>query len=39
VRVGQLRYTLEGEIVKITPHLLPEDVVPIVCGLLGGNAA
>jgi hypothetical protein len=39
VRVGQLRYTLEGEIVKITPHLLPEDVVPIVCGLLGGHAA
>jgi hypothetical protein len=39
VRVGQARYTLDGETVKITPHLLPEDTAPIVCGLLGGHAA
>jgi hypothetical protein len=39
VQVGQVRYTLEGEVVKITPHLLPEDAAPIVCSLLGGHAA
>jgi hypothetical protein len=39
VQVGQVRYTLEGEVLKITPHLLPEDAAPIVCGLLGGHAA
>jgi hypothetical protein len=39
VQVGRVTYTLEGEVLTITPHLLPEDVAPIVCGLLGGNAA
>lgn len=39
VQVGQVRYTLEGETLKITPHLLPENAAPIVCGLLGGHAA
>ena len=41
VQVGQARYTLgvEGETLKITPHLLPENTAPIVCGLLGGHAA
>jgi hypothetical protein len=39
VQVGQVTYTLEGEVLKITPHLLPEDTAPIVCGLLGGHAA
>jgi hypothetical protein len=38
-QMGQIRFTLEGEVVKITPHMLPEDVLPIVCGLLGGHAA
>jgi hypothetical protein len=39
VQVGRFTYTLEGELLTITPHLLPVDVAPIVCGLLGGNAA
>ena len=39
VQVGRVTYTLEGEVLTITPHLLPEDAAPIVCGLLGGNAA
>jgi hypothetical protein len=39
VRVGRVTYTLEGELLTITPHLLPVDAAPIVCGLLGGNAA
>jgi hypothetical protein len=39
VQVGQATYTLEGEVLKITPHLLPENTAPIVCGLLGGHAA
>src|SRR5215218_3526234 len=39
VQVGQVTYTLEGEVLKITPHLLPENAAPIVCGLLGGHAA
>jgi hypothetical protein len=39
VQVGRVTYTLEGEVLTITPHLLPEDVSPIVCGLLGGNPA
>jgi len=39
MRAGQIRYTLEGEVVSVTPHLLPEDTAPIVCGLLGGHAA
>jgi hypothetical protein len=39
VQVGRVTYTAEGEILTITPHLLPVDVAPIVCGLLGGNAA
>ena len=39
VQVGAVTYTLEGEVLRITPHLLPEDTAPIVCGLLGGHAA
>jgi hypothetical protein len=41
VQVGQVRYTLgpDSEVLKITPHLLPEDAAPIVCGLLGGHAS
>jgi hypothetical protein len=42
VQVGLVTYTLDeegGEVLKITPHLLPEDTAPIVCGLLGGHAA
>lgn len=39
VQVGRATYTLEGELLTITPHLLPVDVAPIVCGLLGGHAA
>jgi hypothetical protein len=39
LQVGLVTYTLEGEVLKITPHLLPEDSAPIVCGLLGGHAA
>jgi hypothetical protein len=41
VQVGLVTYTLEGEgmVLKITPHLLPENTAPIVCGLLGGRAA
>jgi hypothetical protein len=40
VQVGQARFALDDETpIKITPHLLPEDVAPIVCGLLGGHAA
>jgi hypothetical protein len=40
VQVGQVRFALDSEEpIKITPHLLPEDVAPIVCGLLGGHAA
>ena len=39
VQVGRATYTFEDELLTITPHLLPVDVAPIVCGLLGGNAA
>jgi hypothetical protein len=39
VQVGRATYTLEDELLTITPHLLPVDVAPIVCGLLGGHAA
>jgi hypothetical protein len=39
VQVGRATYTFEDELLTITPHLLPEDAAPIVCGLLGGNAA
>lgn len=39
VQVGRATYTSEDELLTITPHLLPEEVSPIVCGLLGGNAA
>jgi hypothetical protein len=40
VQVGQLRFTLDtGLTTKVTPHLLPADTAPIVCGLLGGHAA
>jgi hypothetical protein len=39
VQVGRVTYTLDDELLTITPHLLPVDVAPIVCGLLGGNAA
>jgi len=38
VQVGRATYTVEDELLTITPHLLPVDVAPIVCGLLGGNA-
>ena len=38
VQVGRATYTADDELLTITPHLLPEDVAPIVCGLLGGNA-
>jgi hypothetical protein len=39
VQVGRATYTDEDELLTITPHLLPVDVAPIVCGLLGGHAA
>jgi hypothetical protein len=42
VQVGLITYTLDDEggmVLKITPHLLPENTAPIVCGLLGGHAA
>jgi hypothetical protein len=40
VQVGQARFTPdEEEPIKITPHLLPTDTGPIVCALLGGEAA
>jgi hypothetical protein len=39
VQVGRATYTFEDELLTITPHLLPVDASPIVCGLLGGNAA
>jgi len=39
VRVGQIRYTLEGGVYHVTPHVEPLDTDPIVCRLLGGNAA
>jgi len=39
VQVGRATYTFEDELLTITPHLLPVDVAPIVCGLLGGHAA
>jgi hypothetical protein len=39
VKVGRATYTSEDELLTITPHLLPVEVAPIVCGLLGGNAA
>jgi hypothetical protein len=39
VQVGRVTYTLEGDLLTITPHLLPEDTAPIVCALLGGHAA
>jgi hypothetical protein len=39
VQVGRATYTFEDELLTITPHLLPVDVVPIVCPLLGGHPA
>jgi hypothetical protein len=39
VQVGRVTYTLEGELLTITPHLLPADAAPIVCPLLGGHPA
>jgi hypothetical protein len=39
VQVGRATYTLEDELLTITPHLLPVDVAPIVCPLLGGHPA
>jgi hypothetical protein len=39
VQVGRATYTFEGDLLTVTPHLLPLDVAPIVCGLLGGSAA
>jgi hypothetical protein len=39
VQVGRVTYTLEGDLLTITPHLLPEDASPIVCPLLGGHPA
>jgi hypothetical protein len=39
VQVGRATYTFEGDLLTVTAHLLPLDVAPIVCGLLGGNAA
>lgn len=39
VQVGRVTYTLEGELLTITPHLLPVDAAPIVCPLLGGHPA
>lgn len=39
VQVGRATYTLEDELLTITPHLLPVDVEPIVCPLLGGHPA
>lgn len=38
VQVGRVTYTLDGDVLTITPHLLPENAAPIVCGLLGGKA-
>jgi hypothetical protein len=38
VQVGRVTYSFEGDLLTITPHLLPEDAAPIVCGLLGGHA-
>jgi hypothetical protein len=38
-QMGQIIFTFEGEELKRTPHMQPPDVAPIVCGLLGGNAA
>jgi hypothetical protein len=37
-QMGQIRFTLEGDELKRTPHMQPADVSPVVCGLLGGNA-
>jgi hypothetical protein len=39
MQMGQIRFTLEGEELKRTPHMRPPDVAPMVCGLLGGDAA
>jgi hypothetical protein len=39
VQVGRATYTVEGELLTITPQLLPVDAAPIVCPLLGGHAA
>jgi hypothetical protein len=39
VQVGRATYTVEDELLTITPHLLPVDAAPIVCPLLGGHAA
>ena len=39
VQVGRATYTIEGELLTITPHLLPVDAAAIVCPLLGGHAA
>jgi len=37
--VGQIRYTLDGGVDHVTPHIQPLDTDPIVCRLLGGEAA
>jgi hypothetical protein len=39
VQVGRVTYTVEGELLTITPHLIPIDASPIVCPLLGGHPA
>jgi hypothetical protein len=40
VQVGRATYTLEGgELLTVTPHLLPVDAAAIVCPLLGGHPA
>ena len=38
-QMGQIRYRFDGDEIKRTPHMQPPDVSPIVCGLLGGQAA
>ena len=38
-QMGQIIFTFEGEELKRTAAHEPPDVAPIVCGLLGGNAA
>ena len=39
VQVGRATYTLEGELLTVTPHLLPVEAAAIVCPLLGGHPA
>jgi hypothetical protein len=38
-QMGQIRFTLDGEDLKRTPHMQPADVSPTVCVLLGGHPA